>query len=210
MPLNIPAPPPGCVSEKQENDVINAILKQSAAEREFVLQVCARCALLLALASAICLILWLIIFILALCSTTLKCCTFQRGEDLNMKAMQQAEPETETPQSPFYYCRLLINILGLNSWEKRWEQPWLMQPSGQFQIVWSSDSLKLGVIRALSLLNYAARLNFYWVKARIWIVLFHSFHTPTECKCIKTLWQCCSYLPNSLKLFSSLVLFILR
>uniref|UniRef100_H3DHJ1 Ral GTPase activating protein catalytic subunit alpha 1 n=1 Tax=Tetraodon nigroviridis TaxID=99883 RepID=H3DHJ1_TETNG len=80
MPLNIPAPPPGCVSEKQENDVINAILKQSAAEREFVLQ---------------------------------------RGEDLNMKAMQQAEPETETPQSPFYYCRLLINILGLNSWEKR-------------------------------------------------------------------------------------------
>lgn len=40
MPLNIPTPPPGCVSEKQENDVINAILKQSAAEREFVLQVC--------------------------------------------------------------------------------------------------------------------------------------------------------------------------
>uniref|UniRef100_A0A674MC52 Ral GTPase activating protein catalytic subunit alpha 1 n=1 Tax=Takifugu rubripes TaxID=31033 RepID=A0A674MC52_TAKRU len=79
-PLNIPAPPPGCVSEKQENDVINALLKQSAAEREFVLQ---------------------------------------RGEDLNMKAMQQVEPQTETPQSPFYYCRLLINILGLNSWEKR-------------------------------------------------------------------------------------------
>lgn len=39
MPLNIPAPPPACVSEKQENDVINAILKQSAAEREFVLHV---------------------------------------------------------------------------------------------------------------------------------------------------------------------------
>lgn len=52
MPLNIPAAPPGCVSEKQENDVINAILKQSAAEREFVLQVCARCAPPLALASA--------------------------------------------------------------------------------------------------------------------------------------------------------------
>ncbi|XP_040055124.2 ral GTPase-activating protein subunit alpha-1 isoform X10 [Gasterosteus aculeatus] len=80
MPLNIPAPPPACVSEKQENDVINAILKQSAAEREFVLH---------------------------------------RGEDLNMRAVQQTEPETETPQSAFYYCRLLINILGLNSWEKR-------------------------------------------------------------------------------------------
>uniref|UniRef100_A0A8D3DQP2 Ral GTPase activating protein catalytic subunit alpha 1 n=1 Tax=Scophthalmus maximus TaxID=52904 RepID=A0A8D3DQP2_SCOMX len=77
MPLNIPAPPPACVSEKQENDVINAILKQCAAEREFVLH------------------------------------------DLNMRAVQQTEPETQTPQSAFYYCRLLINILGLNSWEKR-------------------------------------------------------------------------------------------
>uniref|UniRef100_A0A8C2XR28 Ral GTPase activating protein catalytic subunit alpha 1 n=1 Tax=Cyclopterus lumpus TaxID=8103 RepID=A0A8C2XR28_CYCLU len=77
MPLNIPAPPPSCVSEKQENDVINAILKQSAAEREFVFH------------------------------------------ELNMRAVQQTEPETETPQSAFYYCRLLINILGLNSWEKR-------------------------------------------------------------------------------------------
>ncbi|MEQ2282558.1 Ral GTPase-activating protein subunit alpha-1, partial [Ameca splendens] len=80
MPLNIPAPPPGCVSEKQENDVINALLKQNAAERDFVLH---------------------------------------RGEELNMRAVQQTEPETETPQSAFYYCRLLINILGLNSWEKR-------------------------------------------------------------------------------------------
>ncbi|XP_029900267.1 ral GTPase-activating protein subunit alpha-1 isoform X3 [Myripristis murdjan] len=80
MPLNIPAPPPACVSEKQENDVINAILKQSAAEREFV---------------------------------------FHKGEELNMRAVQQTEPETQTPQSAFYYSRLLINILGLNSWEKR-------------------------------------------------------------------------------------------
>ncbi|CAL8285651.1 unnamed protein product [Lota lota] len=80
MPLNIPAPPPTCVSEKQENDVINAILKQSAAEHEFILL---------------------------------------RGEGLNMRASQQPEPDTETPQSAFYYCRLLINILGLNSWEKR-------------------------------------------------------------------------------------------
>ncbi|XP_030212660.1 ral GTPase-activating protein subunit alpha-1 isoform X2 [Gadus morhua] len=80
MPLNIPAPQPACVSEKQENDVINAILKQSAAEHEFILL---------------------------------------RGEGLNMRASQQPEPDTETPQSAFYYCRLLINILGLNSWEKR-------------------------------------------------------------------------------------------
>ena len=38
-----------------------------------------------------------------------------------MRASQQPEPDTETPESAFYYCRLLINILGLNSWEKRWE-----------------------------------------------------------------------------------------
>nr|XP_057946979.1 ral GTPase-activating protein subunit alpha-1 isoform X3 [Doryrhamphus excisus] len=80
MPLNIPVPPPACVSEKQENDVINAILKQSAAEGEFVIH---------------------------------------RGEELNMRAVEQNEPDTRTPQSAFYYCRLLINILGLNSWEKR-------------------------------------------------------------------------------------------
>lgn len=47
--------------------------------------------------------------------------TLQRGEELNMRAVQQAEPETQNPQSAFYYCRLLINILGLNSWEKRWD-----------------------------------------------------------------------------------------
>ncbi|XP_077476449.1 ral GTPase-activating protein subunit alpha-1 isoform X2 [Stigmatopora argus] len=79
-PLNIPVPPPACVSEKQENDVINAILKQSAAEQEFVLH---------------------------------------RGEELNMRAVKHSKPDTQTPQSAFYYCRLLINILGLNSWEKR-------------------------------------------------------------------------------------------
>uniref|UniRef100_A0A669F722 Ral GTPase activating protein catalytic subunit alpha 1 n=1 Tax=Oreochromis niloticus TaxID=8128 RepID=A0A669F722_ORENI len=41
------------------------------------------------------------------------------SEELNMRAVHQTEPETQTPQSAFYYCRLLINILGLNSWEKR-------------------------------------------------------------------------------------------
>ncbi|XP_049320014.1 ral GTPase-activating protein subunit alpha-1 isoform X10 [Astyanax mexicanus] len=80
MPLNIPAPPPACVSEKQENDVINAILKQSAEEREFSLH---------------------------------------RGNDVHMRAAAQPEPRPQRPQSAFYYCRLLLNILGMNSWEKR-------------------------------------------------------------------------------------------
>uniref|UniRef100_A0A3B1KKD0 Ral GTPase activating protein catalytic subunit alpha 1 n=1 Tax=Astyanax mexicanus TaxID=7994 RepID=A0A3B1KKD0_ASTMX len=80
MPLNIPALPPACVSEKQENDVINAILKQSAEEREFSLH---------------------------------------RGNDVHMRAAAQPEPRPQRPQSAFYYCRLLLNILGMNSWEKR-------------------------------------------------------------------------------------------
>ncbi|XP_034163966.2 ral GTPase-activating protein subunit alpha-1 isoform X5 [Pangasianodon hypophthalmus] len=80
MPLNIPAPPPCCVSEKQENDVINAILKQSAEEWDFAAK---------------------------------------HGNDVHMKAMEQPEPTAQRPQSAFYYCRLLLNILGMNSWEKR-------------------------------------------------------------------------------------------
>ncbi|XP_041703935.2 ral GTPase-activating protein subunit alpha-1 isoform X1 [Coregonus clupeaformis] len=79
-PLNIPAPPPVCVSEKQENDVINAILKQCAEERDFALH---------------------------------------KGNGLNMRAVEQGEPGPQRPQSAFYYCRLLLNILGMNSWEKR-------------------------------------------------------------------------------------------
>ncbi|XP_076833716.1 LOW QUALITY PROTEIN: ral GTPase-activating protein subunit alpha-1 [Brachyhypopomus gauderio] len=79
-PLNIPAPPPACVSEKQENDVINAVLKQCAEEREFA---------------------------------------SRRGDELNMRAERQSEPAPQRPQSAFFYCRLLLNMLGMNSWEKR-------------------------------------------------------------------------------------------
>ncbi|XP_075387192.1 ral GTPase-activating protein subunit alpha-1 isoform X1 [Tenrec ecaudatus] len=78
--LNTPAPQPVCISEKQENDVINAILKQHTEEREFV---------------------------------------EKHFNDLNMKAVEQDEPTPQRPQSAFYYCRLLLSILGMNSWDKR-------------------------------------------------------------------------------------------
>ncbi|XP_016007593.2 ral GTPase-activating protein subunit alpha-1 isoform X14 [Rousettus aegyptiacus] len=78
--LNIPAPQPVCISEKQENDVINAILKQHTEEKEFV---------------------------------------EKHFNDLNMKAVEQDEPVPQKPQSAFYYCRLLLSILGMNSWDKR-------------------------------------------------------------------------------------------
>lgn len=79
-PLNIPAPQPACVSEKQETDVINAILKQCADKRDFATH---------------------------------------RGNGLNMRASRQGQPGAQRPQSAFYYCRMLLNILGMNSWEKR-------------------------------------------------------------------------------------------
>ncbi|GCB67790.1 hypothetical protein scyTo_0005203 [Scyliorhinus torazame] len=78
--LNIPTPPPVCISEKQENDVMNAILKQHTEEKEFV---------------------------------------EKHGNDLNMKAMEQEQPCPQEPQSVFYYCRMLLNILGMNSWDNR-------------------------------------------------------------------------------------------
>nr|KAF6393448.1 Ral GTPase activating protein catalytic subunit alpha 1 [Pipistrellus kuhlii] len=78
--LNIPAPQPVCISEKQENDVINAILKQHTEEKEFV---------------------------------------EKHFNDLNLKAVEQDEPAPQKPQSAFYYCRLLLSILGMNSWDKR-------------------------------------------------------------------------------------------
>ncbi|XP_027754868.1 ral GTPase-activating protein subunit alpha-1 isoform X7 [Empidonax traillii] len=78
--LNIPAPQPVCISEKQENNVINAILKQHTEEREFV---------------------------------------EKHFNDVNMRAMEQDEPTSQKSQSAFYYCRLLLSILGMNSWDKR-------------------------------------------------------------------------------------------
>ncbi|XP_075469443.1 ral GTPase-activating protein subunit alpha-1 isoform X2 [Ascaphus truei] len=80
VPLNVPSPPPACFSEKLENEVSNAILKQSAEEIEFVEKHCS---------------------------------------NLHMRAMPQEEPTNQKPQSAFYYSRLLLSILGMNSWEKR-------------------------------------------------------------------------------------------
>uniref|UniRef100_A0A3B3SCV1 Ral GTPase activating protein catalytic subunit alpha 1 n=1 Tax=Paramormyrops kingsleyae TaxID=1676925 RepID=A0A3B3SCV1_9TELE len=80
-PLNVPAPPPTCISEKQENDVINAVLKQFTEEKEL---------------------------------------GARRDGRPHVRAPRQAEPATQSPQSAFYYCRLLLNLLGMNSWEKRW------------------------------------------------------------------------------------------
>ncbi|XP_063803931.1 ral GTPase-activating protein subunit alpha-1 isoform X2 [Pseudophryne corroboree] len=80
VPLNVPSPPPACFSEKLENEVSNAILKQSAEEEEFVEKHCG---------------------------------------NLHMRAMPQEEPTNQKPESAFYYSRLLLSILGMNSWEKR-------------------------------------------------------------------------------------------
>ncbi|KAL0969251.1 hypothetical protein UPYG_G00224490 [Umbra pygmaea] len=39
--------------------------------------------------------------------------------DLSVKAACQREPTHQEPKAPFYFCRLLLNDLGMNSWDRR-------------------------------------------------------------------------------------------
>ncbi|XP_076017611.1 ral GTPase-activating protein subunit alpha-2 isoform X2 [Genypterus blacodes] len=39
--------------------------------------------------------------------------------DVSVRAACQREPTDEEPKAPFYFCRLLLNDLGMNSWDRR-------------------------------------------------------------------------------------------
>lgn len=39
--------------------------------------------------------------------------------DVSVRAAGQREPTNEEPKAPFYFCRLLLNDLGMNSWDHR-------------------------------------------------------------------------------------------
>ncbi|XP_062379234.1 LOW QUALITY PROTEIN: ral GTPase-activating protein subunit alpha-2 [Sardina pilchardus] len=39
--------------------------------------------------------------------------------DPSIKAARQKEPTYQEPKAPFYFCRLLLNDLGMNSWDRR-------------------------------------------------------------------------------------------
>ncbi|XP_063040577.1 ral GTPase-activating protein subunit alpha-2 isoform X3 [Engraulis encrasicolus] len=39
--------------------------------------------------------------------------------DPSVRAAQQKEPTYQEPKAPFYFCRLLLNDLGMNSWDRR-------------------------------------------------------------------------------------------
>uniref|UniRef100_A0A8C2TV86 Ral GTPase activating protein catalytic subunit alpha 2 n=1 Tax=Coturnix japonica TaxID=93934 RepID=A0A8C2TV86_COTJA len=41
------------------------------------------------------------------------------SSDFNMKVAHQEEPRPAEPQASFYFCRLLLNDLGMNSWDRR-------------------------------------------------------------------------------------------
>ncbi|KAJ7413823.1 Ral GTPase activating protein catalytic alpha subunit 2 [Pitangus sulphuratus] len=77
--LNEPAPPPCGMSSDQERAIMEALLRQSAQEREFILK----------------------------CSS-----------DCSMKVARQEPPRPVEPQASFYFCRLLLNDLGMNSWDR--------------------------------------------------------------------------------------------
>uniref|UniRef100_A0A8C3JXT7 Ral GTPase activating protein catalytic subunit alpha 2 n=1 Tax=Calidris pygmaea TaxID=425635 RepID=A0A8C3JXT7_9CHAR len=44
---------------------------------------------------------------------------FKCSSDLSMKVAHQEEPRPAEPQASFYFCRLLLNDLGMNSWDRR-------------------------------------------------------------------------------------------
>lgn len=39
--------------------------------------------------------------------------------DVSFRATCQKEPSQQEPKAPFYFCRLLLNDLGMNSWDRR-------------------------------------------------------------------------------------------
>lgn len=46
--------------------------------------------------------------------------TCRRNEDPSVRAASQSEPTHQEPNAPFYFCRLLLNELGMNSWDRRY------------------------------------------------------------------------------------------
>ncbi|XP_025057749.1 ral GTPase-activating protein subunit alpha-2 isoform X1 [Alligator sinensis] len=78
--LNEPSPPPFGMNCDQENEIIEALIRQSAQEKEYI---------------------------------------YKCDCDLDMKIAYQEEPSPAEPQAPFYFCRLLLNDLGMNSWDRR-------------------------------------------------------------------------------------------
>lgn len=44
----------------------------------------------------------------------------RRNEDPSVRAVSQKEPIHQEPKAPFYFCRLLLNELGMNSWDRRY------------------------------------------------------------------------------------------
>lgn len=78
--LNEPSPPPFGMSYDQENAITEALMRQSAQEKEYI---------------------------------------FKCSSDFSMKVARQEEPRPAEPQASFYFCRLLLNDLGMNSWDRR-------------------------------------------------------------------------------------------
>ncbi|XP_074720183.1 ral GTPase-activating protein subunit alpha-2 isoform X2 [Strix uralensis] len=78
--LNEPSPPPFGMSYDQENAITEALMRQSAHEKEHI---------------------------------------FKCSSDFSMKVARQEEPRPAEPQASFYFCRLLLNDLGMNSWDRR-------------------------------------------------------------------------------------------
>ncbi|XP_066093789.1 ral GTPase-activating protein subunit alpha-2 isoform X2 [Saccopteryx bilineata] len=80
LKLNEPAPPPCGMNRDQEKGIIEAILRQSTQEEEYVQK---------------------------------------SHSDLATRVNSQEQPSPVEPRGPFYFCRLLLDDLGMNSWDRR-------------------------------------------------------------------------------------------
>lgn len=78
--LNEPSPPPFGMSYEQENAITEALMRQSAQEKEHIIKY---------------------------------------SSDFSLKVARQEEPRPAEPQASFYFCRLLLDDLGMNSWDRR-------------------------------------------------------------------------------------------
>lgn len=45
---------------------------------------------------------------------------WRRSQDPSVRAASQGQPCHQEPKAPFYFCRLLLNELGMNSWDRRY------------------------------------------------------------------------------------------
>lgn len=72
--------------------------------------------------------------------------------DVSFRAACQREPSHHEPKAPFYFCRLLLNDLGMNSWDRRYATNWSCLQSALHS---TRGSIKISLVFPLLSLYYS-------------------------------------------------------